>query len=329
MTTSGHASTDAILRRGLSGDADERRVTLDPRFQGLPDTAHGGAILALFDAVARGAGARTVSGVYRRRVPLATPLQLAIDQVGVEMRCRLSDGATLLVDGAVTPSALGAVGEEAAGTAGGVAPTLDVGRRLCLLPTRRGGATPPAVPAASSPTTSREAMNLPLSKTCFACGTENALGLRARLEIDDEMVSGVWTPRDELRSRGSDGNRESAGVLAPVALTALLDEAAFWLGAAASGESGMTTDLRVRLRDQVPFGRRLIVAGPRDAVRAHADDARYWDTEVGVWDEDGALVASADITFVAVRGAARKLVAGLLAVNPPDVLRRVFPAYAR
>jgi acyl-coenzyme A thioesterase PaaI-like protein len=293
--TSGHAATEEILRRGLSGDADERRVTLDPRFQGLPDTAHGGTILALFDAVARATGARTVAGTYRRRVPLATPLQLAIARDDAATRFRLSDGATLLVDGAVTPAALGAPGEEAAGTAGGVAPPRLVGRKQSLLP---------------------------LSKTCFACGTENALGLRARLEIDDEMVSGVWTPREELRSRGSDD------VVAPVALTSLLDEAAFWLGAAASGESGMTTDLHVRLHAPVSFGRRLIVGGARGTVRAHAEDPRYWDTDVAVWDEDGALVASGSITFVAVRGAARKLVAGLLAVNPPDVLRRVFPAYA-
>jgi len=38
-------------------------------------------------------------------------------------------------------------------------------------------------------------------------------------------------------------------------------------------------------------------------------------------------VASAVITFVAVRGAARRLVHGMLAVNAPEVLRRVFPAY--
>jgi hypothetical protein len=40
------------------------------------------------------------------------------------------------------------------------------------------------------------------------------------------------------------------------------------------------------------------------------------------------LVASAAITFVAIRGAARRLVAGMLAVNTPEQLRRVFPAYA-
>ena len=45
-------------------------------------------------------------------------------------------------------------------------------------------------------------------------------------------------------------------------------------------------------------------------------------------DADGRLVASAAITFVAVRGTARRLVTGLLAVNAPDLLRRIFPAYA-
>jgi hypothetical protein len=91
----------------------------------------------------------------------------------------------------------------------------------------------------------------------------------------------------------------------------------------------MTTDLRVTLPAAVPFGGLLTVAGPRAAVRALPDDPRYWQTDVAVWDEHGTAVASAHITFVAVRGAARKLVAGLLAVNPPEILRRVFPAYAR
>ena len=46
-------------------------------------------------------------------------------------------------------------------------------------------------------------------------------------------------------------------------------------------------------------------------------------------DAAGRLVASAAITFVAVRGAARRLVNGMLAVNAPDLLRRVFPGYVR
>lgn len=158
----------------------------------------------------------------------------------------------------------------------------------------------PAAPGALAPPTRETA--LPVSTTCFACGTDSTLGLRARLTLDDETIGGVWTPREAFR--GQDG------AVAPVAVTTLLDEAAFWLGAAASGESGMTTDLRVRLYRPVAFGR-VVVAGSRAVVRPRADDARYWDTEVAAWDEAGALVA------------------GLLAMNTPDVLRRVFPAYVR
>jgi hypothetical protein len=64
-------------------------------------------------------------------------------------------------------------------------------------------------------------------------------------------------------------------------------------------------------------------------VRARTSDPRYWDTTVSARDAAGRLVASAGITFVAVRGAARRLVTGMLAVNAPDLLRRVFPAYIR
>src|SRR5437773_7189151 len=101
MTGPDGLSTHAILERAAIGDGATRVVTLDPRFQGLPDAAHGGTVLALFDAIASATGARTLAGVYRRRVPLATPLQLVIDRDAGATRLRLSDGATLLVDGVV------------------------------------------------------------------------------------------------------------------------------------------------------------------------------------------------------------------------------------
>ena len=101
MTDPAALSTHAILGRAARGDGATRVVILDPHFQGLPDAAHGGTILALFDSVASANGPRTIAGAYRRRVPLATPLQLAIDRAAHETRCSLSDGATLLVDGVV------------------------------------------------------------------------------------------------------------------------------------------------------------------------------------------------------------------------------------
>ena len=289
MTDPAASRTDAWLRRALADGV----VTLDPSFQGLPETAHGGSVLALFDAIAGLDGMRTLRGTYHRRVPLAAPLSLAIDRDAAAARLRLSEGATLLVDGVVTAS-------DGAGAA----------------------ADTSAAPADTS-----AALALPISRTCFACGIDNPLGLRAALVLDEAHVRTRWIPRKQLRDSANPAMEE--GTLATVALTTLLDEAAFWLGAAASGESGMTTTLRVDLLRAVPFGEAVTVAGSRAGVAPRADDPRYWDTEVAAWDDAGRLIARANITFVAVRGAARKLVTGLLAMNPPDTLRRVFPAYVR
>ena len=277
-------TAEATLRRAVAGERAARVVTLDPAFQGLPDTAHGGSVLALFDALAGTTGARTLTGHYRKRVPLGVPLSLGVGRDGDATTFALSDNGARLVDGRV-------------------------------MPVRPDGPARLPGPAAG------QGAPLPVSRTCFACGVDNPLGLRARLEFDAAAVWTAWTPRAELV--GGDGT------LATVAVTTLLDEAAFWLGALATGESGMTTELRVSLHHPAPAGGVVTVRGARTAVRPRPGDARYLDTTVAAHDAAGRLVAAATITFVAVRGAARRLVTGLLAQNPPDVLRRVFPAYTR
>jgi hypothetical protein len=275
-------TTDALLRAAVSGSRDALTLTLDPAFQGLPDTAHGGTLLALFDAVARKPAAREIVGHYRRRVPLGTPLTFTVAAEHDRVSCRVLDAAgAVLVEGGVET-----IGADA-----------------------RAGATPLSGGAP-----------LPVSGTCFACGVDNPLGLRARLAFDDRTVGGEWQP--DARFVREDG------ALSPVALTTLLDEAAFWLGALATGESGMTTELRVTLHaSAATAGDRIHVSGERGAVHPRADDARYWQTRVLASDGRGRPLASAVITFVTIRGAARRLVAGLLAHNPAEVVRRVFPAY--
>src|SRR2546422_2404969 len=260
---------DSALRRSLDDRSGELILTLDPHFQGLPDTAHGGSVLAAFDALAGLTGPRHVGGVYRKRVPVGVPLALTHGRTEATHRFVLRDHTSVLVDARVAPAA---------------------------------------------------AHPLPISRTCFACGVDNTLGLRVRLEFDDAEVRGEWTPREPFRT--------ADGTLTTVALTTLCDEAAFWLGALATGESGMTTELAVTLRRAVPFLGALTVTGARAAARPQPDP-RYWDTEVLVWTEDRTLVASARITFVVVRGAARRLVQGMLTMNDPAVVARVFPAYAR
>lgn len=274
-------TTDALLRAAVSRAGDDLTLTLDPAFAGLPDTAHGGTLLALFDTLAGRASTREIVGHYRRRVPLAVPLKLGLTRGADAVQCRVLDGAgAVLVEGRVHTARPG-----------------------------EAGVAPPSANAAP----------LPVSRTCFACGVDNPIGLRARLAFDERTVGGAWTPSP--RFAGSDGR------LAPVALTTLLDEAAFWLGALATGESGMTTELRVTLHGGTAPDGAVRVSGERAAVRPRADDPRYWETRVAATDARGQLIASAAITFVTIRGAARRLVSGLLGVNPADVVRRVFPAY--
>jgi acyl-coenzyme A thioesterase PaaI-like protein len=273
--------TREVWRRVVEGDGAARVLTLDPLFQGLPDTAHGGSVLAAFDAVAALAGPRTVLGHYLRRVPLGVPLGLRVGRDAGACTLELSAEGSALVTGRVAGA----------------------GNVLAH------GAAPPAPDAPA----------LPISRGCFACGVDSTGGLRVQLRADDAAVGGTWTP--------TPGFLAADGTVAPLALTTLLDEAAFWLGALATGESGMTTELRVTLHEPARGDGALTVAGARASVRARPDDGRYWDTTIAARDGGGRLVATAAITFVAIRGAARRLAAGMLAVNAPEVLRRVFPAY--
>ena len=221
---------DATLRHALEVSGRDLILTLDPALQGLPETAHGGSVLAVFDALSGATASREVSGLYRRRVPLGLPLTLLRAREDSVETFVLSDQVgNVLVDGRVSPLAA-----EAANGA-------------------------PGAPAGNG-----AGYVLPISRTCFACGTDNELGLRARLAFDADTVRGTWQPRAPFR--------RTDGSLAPAALTTLLDEAAFWLGVLASGESGMTTDLDVTRLEPVPFGAPITIGGRRGDVTARADD---------------------------------------------------------
>jgi acyl-coenzyme A thioesterase PaaI-like protein len=282
---------DGALRHALEVSGRDLILTLDPALQGLPGTAHGGSVLAVFDALAGTAAPREVSGIYRRRVPLGVPLTLRrARQDSSESFALCDQTGGVLVDG-----------------------------RVARVETEPDGVALHPHPAEDNDT-ERATYPLPVSSACFACGTDNEIGLRARLGFDAQTVRATWQPRAPFQ--------RSDGSLAPAALTTLLDEAAFWLGALATGESGMTTELRVALHRPASFETPVTVTGARAAVRPRNDDPRYQETEI-VARAGGLVVATAHITFVVVRGAARRLAAGMLAINDPECVRRVFPAYMR
>src|SRR2546426_12817155 len=89
-------ATHAALAGGLLRRRDGWILTLDPAFQGLPETAHGGTVLAAFH-LASGAESAAVRGLYRRRVPVGAPLRLALARDGDPRTCLLTDEAGALV----------------------------------------------------------------------------------------------------------------------------------------------------------------------------------------------------------------------------------------
>jgi len=96
---------DSVLRRSLDDRSGELILTLDPHFQGLPDTAHGGSVLAAFDALAGLTGPRHVGGVYRKRVPVGVPLALTHGRTEATHTFVLRDHTSVLVDARIAPAA--------------------------------------------------------------------------------------------------------------------------------------------------------------------------------------------------------------------------------
>ena len=136
----------AVLARSLAGRGGDLTLTLDPAFQGLPDTAHGGSVLAVFDVLAGLPAPRAVGGVYRKRVPLGVPLGLAHTHAGAAHVFTLldADGA-VLVDGRVAEAAADA---EAGGGRGP--------RRGPLLLAPAGRHAPPVWPMVGASSASEE-----------------------------------------------------------------------------------------------------------------------------------------------------------------------------
>src|SRR5207247_4615351 len=96
---------DSVLRRSLDDRSGELILTLDTHFQGLPDTAHGGSVLAAFDSLAGLTGPRHVGGLYRKRGPVGVPLALTHGRTEATHTFVLRDATSVLVDGRVAPVA--------------------------------------------------------------------------------------------------------------------------------------------------------------------------------------------------------------------------------
>ena len=104
---------------------------------------------------------------------------------------------------------------------------------------------------------------VPGTATCVACGSTNPLGLGVRFLLNDRFLWREYVPPAAYHARG-----EAHPALALI----LLDELAWWLGALAQQECGVTTDIRVILFAPLPLAP-MLVLGDR-AATGRDDDAR-------------------------------------------------------
>ena len=166
-----------------------------------------------------------------------------------------------------------------------------------------------------------DGMALPMSEQCLACGADNPVGLRTALAFDG---AGVWArlvPPDAWRL--PDGGAHPA--FAPV----LLDEVAWWLGAVTMQEGGLTN------RIAVTFPGAALGPGPLTAAGRLADvtpvdrKRTFWRTRVGLWTDDGALVAVGTIVFRGGAEYSARQMPYFRARTDPETFLRIFPARGR
>jgi acyl-coenzyme A thioesterase PaaI-like protein len=123
-------------------------------------------------------------------------------------------------------------------------------------------------------------------RRCFACGTDNPIGLRLRFERHDGGARAIFAPRPEHQGWG--------GVLHGGLVFTLLDEA---LAYAALFELGpaVTADFHARLRNPGPIDETLIAFGRVKSARQ-----RMVEATATVTTEAGLLVAEAEGKFMLI-----------------------------
>ncbi len=281
---------EGVLAGCLDLNAEGRgQLTLAATLQGFPETAHGGGVLAAFDlAAARWINATTAARTVGAQIQTSIPLRTSL------------------------PLTVRASAEEV---------SLTLGDRKTLargVVTLAAPGPPPAWNGWDGPP--EKSFGFPTARGCLACGTENPVGLRVQLRYDDRWVWSEYRPTETYRTED--------GRIAPALYTVLLDETAWWLGALACAEAGVTTELTVTLhRPAHPFGGALLAVAPRDRVTAADACGHFWKTETAILAPDGALLASGAITFAGSRVYSKRLIPQLLGNNPPESLRPIFPAH--
>lgn len=128
---------------------------------------------------------------------------------------------------------------------------------------------------------------LPRTRSCWVCGQDNPLGLRARSFKVDDTVRLPCTPRPE-HAGWSD-------VVHGGFVATLLDEVMTWAAILGSRQPVFAAEFGVRMQEPLHAGTPCIAVG-----RMARDRRRVFDTEAWLEDEAGRIYARATGRYMAV-----------------------------
>lgn len=157
---------------------------------------------------------------------------------------------------------------------------------------------------------------------CFVCGRRRPDGLRATFYFDDADAA-LW-----CTWRAVEDCVTASGQLSPLAVTALLDDAATWLGTLTTGHTVVTREFDLVLR--LPLARliELRVGGRLDMVSLDASGKNGRAT-VSLSDDSGSVHACGHISFSAAPEFTEAAAQALTAAGvPSEIVARIYSAAA-
>jgi hypothetical protein len=260
-------------------------------FQGFPDATHGGGVLAAFDRVAK-----QCVGEQQRPRGLVTKILRAVPlETPLSLTAAHHDSEVNVTLSRGTELVAHAV----AGDRLEIASRSDFRRWA-----QRSG------PHWVAPTT----------RGCLACGRGNPIGCQLRLAFDARWLWSEHQPRPPYRSVD--------GTLDPALFPIILDEIGWWLGAIRTGEAGVTVEVETTVYcDEVAFDEPLVFLGEHASATTTDPKGHFWRAAGSIFTKSGELLASTTVTYAASRIYSKRLIPALLALNPPESVRRVFPRY--
>ncbi|MGH7366027.1 MAG: hypothetical protein ACREK9_06410 [Candidatus Rokuibacteriota bacterium] len=285
----GEAVADVMAAAAKLAPDGRGQFLAPPVLQSWPGIVHGGGLVALLDAAATTPGHEDRPRRIEGRLTSSVPIETPLDLEG-----HAENGAAIVT-------------------------ILDRAQPLTSA-TITIGEIEEAAPDPGWSASGREGWPMPLSDQCLACGAHNPLGLQLGLRFDADGVWARFLPREPWR--------RSRDRLDPALPSVVLDEVAWWLGALATKEGGLTNRISLTL-----LRPDAAAPGPVTAVGRFADvtpvDRRgtFWRTRSALLAADGASLATAIIVFRAGADYSNRQLAFFRSRTDPEVFERMFPNY--